>query len=110
MKILELNVHELTRKNEVLNDALTKVNDEPRKHARNDNVKHANRSRYRYEAYGNRYQRQHNKAKKMWTMWIPKGSKPPFGKVVGRPLDPRFTRANYTNIMDPIKVGDQIKI
>ena len=42
-------------------------------------------------------------------MWIPKGSKPPFGRGVGAPLDPRYARANYTNPMDPIKVGDQIK-
>ena len=126
VKALEIKVHELTRKNEVMDAALSKAKEQPRMHARNENSKHVNVNQYRYlqngnrfnekrnrnQSYGYRYQRkqQQPKAKKkMWTMWIPKGSKPPFGKVVGQPLNPSYARATYTNIVDPMKVGDQIK-
>ena len=126
VKALELQVHELTRKNETMHSALAKAKEQPRMHAKTVHPKHAheNGNRYqhngnrfpnqrnRYQSYGYRYQRQQQQSKakkKMWTMWIPKGSKPPFGRVVGQPLNPRYARANYTNVMDPMKVGDQIK-
>ena len=44
IKALELNVHELTKKNDLLNDALAKAKEEPRMHARNDESKHVDDS------------------------------------------------------------------
>ena len=53
IKALELKVHELSRKNEVLTDALSKAKTEPRMHANNVHSKHAYNDGYRkqYNSY-----------------------------------------------------------
>ena len=55
IKGLEIKVHELTRKNEVLTDALSKAKTEPRMHANNVQSKHAYNDGYRKQYNSYRY-------------------------------------------------------
>ncbi len=90
-------MHETKKKNDVLNDAIAKAKSEQKMHDRPRQHRH-------YNAYHGSHRRPFPRNKKVWTMWIPKGSNPPFGRIVERNLNPRYTRVNYINLDGPKEI------